>query len=36
MCMVAEMHCLGIEYFVFAMGRLLWDKMDRNIEKEKS
>jgi hypothetical protein len=34
--MVAEMHCLGIEHFVFAMGRLLWDKIDRNIEKEKS
>jgi len=32
MCIVAEMHCV----VVFAMRMLLLDKIDRNIEKEKS
>jgi hypothetical protein len=36
MCIVAEMHCLGIEHFVFAMGRLPLDKIASNMEKEKS
>jgi hypothetical protein len=36
MCIVEEMHWLGIEHFVFAMGRLLLDKIASNMEKEKS
>jgi len=35
MCKVAEMHCLGIKHFVFATGRLLLDKIDRNIKKKR-
>jgi hypothetical protein len=35
MCIVAEMRWLGIEHFVFAMGRLLLDKIASNMEKEK-
>ena len=30
MSIVAEMHCMGIEHFVFAMGRLLLDKIASN------
>jgi hypothetical protein len=36
MCIVAEMHCLGIEHFVFALGRLLLCKIASKMEKEKS
>jgi hypothetical protein len=35
MYIVAEMHCLGVEHFVFAMGRLLLDKLASNMEKRK-
>jgi hypothetical protein len=36
MFVVEEMHWLGIQHFVFAMGRLLFDKIASNMEKEKS